>query len=192
MLAIKKKLVTDIVDVIKEELKKLAPKRRTRQMKVPIEKTFRTPKGHSIHCFAGNITKLKVDAIISSNDEKMTNGGGVSKAIAQAAGYNLDMECRKFIRENGDLKPGELAVTEAYDLPCKKIIHVLARFGTFGVQQKLVDVFTNALSKANKLALRSIAVPAIGAGKSYFVIYFILFIYCHLYINWYINYCCLK
>lgn len=68
----------------------------------------------------GDITKTDhVDAIVNPTNTSMTCSGGLNKAIHNAAGGNLQKACAKL----GRCEVGEAKATDAYNLPCKYIIH---------------------------------------------------------------------
>ena len=121
-----------------------------------------------IEIFKGDITTLSVDVIVNAANPQLTPGGGVCGAIHQAAGRKLAMECGRLIIANGEIPPGEIATTEAYDLRAKKVIHAVGPIYTEQKKEEcellLHQVYVFSLLQARILRMQSIAFPMISAG----------------------------
>jgi len=115
-----------------------------------------------IEVMQGDITKLKVDAIVNAANKSLLGGGGVDGAIHRAAGPELLAECRMI----GGCPTGEARITGGYNLFARNVIHTVGPVysGKPKDSQLLSQCYLNSLQLAVQHDIRSIAFPAISCG----------------------------
>lgn len=117
----------------------------------------------------GDITKLKIDAVVNAANSSLMGGGGVDGAIHRAGGGAILKECKK-IRETEypeGLPPGRAVLTTGGNLPASHIIHTVGPVWHGGTQDEeavLAAAYTNSLLLAEEHGFETVAFPAISTG----------------------------
>src|ERR1039457_2970936 len=73
----------------------------------------------------GDITALRVDAIVNAANEYLKHGGGVAAAILRKGGPAIQQESDRLIEKLGPLSTGEAAITSGGKLPARFVIHAV-------------------------------------------------------------------
>lgn len=111
-----------------------------------------------------DITKVKADAIVNTANPKPVYDSGTDGAIYAAAGAEALLAERKKI---GDIARGDVAVTLAFALKARYIIHTVGpawKGGSNGEFEILKSCYAKSLAKAAELGCESIAFPLIATG----------------------------
>ncbi|MEK6727202.1 MAG: macro domain-containing protein [Candidatus Omnitrophota bacterium] len=122
-------------------------------------------KGTEIKVVMGDITELRVDAIVNAANNKLVMGGGVAGAIKKKGGRIIEDEALK----QGPIEIGEAVATGAGELAAKYVIHAATMGLDFDTDEvKIRNSCRSALRVAEELKIKSIAFPALGCGTGKF------------------------
>lgn len=111
-----------------------------------------------------DITDMCVDAVVNTANPQPIIGAGVDSAIHKKAGPKLLATRQKI----GDIACGHAAITPAFDLQAKFVIHTVGpiwRDGNHGEAGQLYNCYMNSLNLARENHCNSIAFPLIATGN---------------------------
>ena len=111
-----------------------------------------------------DIVNMRVDAIVNTANPKPQIGYGVDAGIHRKAGPGL-LEARKRI---GDIRVGDAAITPAFDLPAKYVIHTVGpvwQDGRHNEEKLLRSCYERSLKLAEWYRCQSIAFPLNSTGN---------------------------
>ena len=111
-----------------------------------------------------DITKMTVDAIVNTANPRPVIGLGTDSMIHEAAGPDL-LQARQKI---GHIDMGQAAITPAFDLQAKYVIHTVGPVwdgGSHDEEMLLRSCYENSLSLAVQNNCRSVAFPLISTGN---------------------------
>ena len=120
-------------------------------------------KGVALKIIQGDITEIKVDAIVNAANNTLLGGGGVDGAIHRAGGPIILEQCKKI----GGCPTGEARITTAGNMPSKYVIHTVGpiyKDGSKGEDKLLYNAYYNSLKLAKEYELKTIAFPSISTG----------------------------
>jgi len=121
-----------------------------------------------IEIIKGNIVDQDVNVIVNASNNHFWMGGGVAGAIKKAGGQIIEDEAI----EKGPVNSGEIVVTQAGNLACKKIIHSAVMGQDLQTSEEIIRKATiNTLKKAEEIKMNSLAFPAFGTGVGKFNLY---------------------
>jgi O-acetyl-ADP-ribose deacetylase len=121
----------------------------------------------NIEVILGDITTIKVDAIVNAANSRLAGGGGVDGAIHRAGGPSIMAECDRIRQEKGGCPTGEAVITTAGKLKAKKVIHTVGPVwngGSGDEEHLLANAYRNSLKQVVENGLKSVAFPNISTG----------------------------
>jgi O-acetyl-ADP-ribose deacetylase (regulator of RNase III) len=109
----------------------------------------------------GDITEERADAIVNAANCELQLGAGVAGAIREKGGPSIQAECDA----HGPIAVGEAALSGAGRLPARFVIHAASmRLGGRASEESVRSAMRRSLEIARDEGLRTIVVPALGAG----------------------------
>lgn len=117
----------------------------------------------SFYIVKGDLLKQKVDAIVIPSAPHLRPEGTIGDKVKKLCGEKLQHE----LEQLKNINIGECVITNAYNLECKKIIHVANpkwNGGNDNEEENLRFSYIACLDKALDFGLESIAFPLLSAG----------------------------
>ena len=122
----------------------------------------------------GDITRLKVDAIVNAANNQMEGcfvpgHHCIDNAIHTYAGVQLRNDCHEMMKKQGFLEPtGKAKITKAYNLPCLYILHTVGPMINGQVTPRdeflLASCYESCLRLADQHGIKTIAFCCISTG----------------------------
>jgi O-acetyl-ADP-ribose deacetylase len=121
--------------------------------------------GRLLQLVLGDLTEEQVDAIVNAANAHLRHGGGVAGAILRRGGAQIQAESDAWVRQHGPVSHAQPAYTSAGRLPCRYVIHAVGPvWGEGDEDARLAAAVNGTLQLADRLALASLAMPAISTG----------------------------
>ena len=127
-----------------------------------------------IALWQGDITKLKIDAIVNAGNSQglgcfLPNHNCIDNQINTFAGVRLRLACNEIMKDlNYNLETGKAIITNAYNLPSKYVIQtvgpIIENEVTEEKEQELANCYINSLKLAIENGIKTIAFPCISTG----------------------------
>lgn len=136
------------------------------------------PLQPGIYLWQGDITTLAIDAIVNAANQAMLGcfipcHRCIDNAIHWAAGVQLRLDCASIMEQQGTPEPtGTAKITEAYNLPCRYVLHTVGPIVRGQVTQQdcfqLASCYCSCLALAAAHQLSTIAFCCISTGEFHF------------------------
>jgi len=125
------------------------------------------PNGKKLRLVIGDITNIRVDAIVNAANSGLRGGGGVDGAIHRAGGPGIMRELDEIRKASGGCPTGSAVVTSGGALPAQYVFHAVGPIyqdGRHGEPDHLASCYRKCLELAEERNVRSISFPAISTG----------------------------
>jgi O-acetyl-ADP-ribose deacetylase (regulator of RNase III) len=141
-----------------------------------LNQTLASPIDNRIKLWQGDITRLKVDAIVNAANSQMLGcfvplHGCIDNAIHSASGIQLRLECNELMKKQGHPEPTSSAkITKGYNLPSRYVLHTVGPIiydskVTREEENQLAGCYRSCLRLADENKLKSIAFCCISTGE---------------------------
>ncbi|MEM7152790.1 MAG: macro domain-containing protein [Myxococcota bacterium] len=116
------------------------------------------PGGLVLHATVGDLANANADAIVNASNTRLVLGGGVSGALAERFGDEL----QSGMRAHGTIADGQTVVTSCpTGSGCKYVLHCASAEGSEATIRACID---SVLERAVQLECSTVITPALGTG----------------------------
>lgn len=125
------------------------------------------PNGKKLRLILGDITKIRVDAMVNAANSALAGGGGVDGAIHRVGGPGIMRELDAIRQESGGCPAGSAVATTGGALPSQFVFHAVGPVyydGKHGEPDLLISCYRTCLRLAEERGVRSISFPSISTG----------------------------
>ena len=139
-----------------------------------VEEAEPAPHDPRLRLWRGDITTFAADAIVNAANSQMLGcwrpgHACIDNAIHTFAGVQLRLACARIMEAQGHEEPtGEAKVTDAYNLPARRVIHTVGPIAgglpTALHRAQLASCYRSCLDAAADEGLRSVAFCCISTG----------------------------
>lgn len=137
-----------------------------------------TPMQPGLYLLKGDITTLAADAIVNAANSQLLGcfvpcHSCIDNAIHTYAGVQLRLECERIMaqQQSGE-RAGRAKITEAYNLPCRYVLHTVGPIIFGAVTEKdcelLAGCYRSCLELTAAYDLKSVAFCCISTGEFHF------------------------
>lgn len=145
---------------------------------VDAEELPASPHNGRLVLWQGDITTLKVDAIVNAANSALRGcfvpcHSCVDNIIHSVSGIELRLACDRLMTEQGYEEPtGRAKITPAYNLPCSYVLHTVGPIVSGPLtemhKRQLEDCYKSCLRLAADNNLKSVAFCCISTGEFHF------------------------
>ena len=121
----------------------------------------------AIRLVQGDITQIRVDAIVNAANSGLRGGGGVDGAIHRAGGPAIMADLERRHGRDRHCPTGSAVVSDGGRLPARIVVHAVGPVwngGDFGEPELLASAYRTSLDLAAAEGARTVAFPSISTG----------------------------
>jgi O-acetyl-ADP-ribose deacetylase (regulator of RNase III) len=132
---------------------------------ITVKASHSFPAGQILEINQGDLTEETLDAMVNAANTYLSHGGGVAGAIVRKGGEVIQEESNAWVKKHGLVTHAEPAYTGPGRLCCRYVIHAVGPvWGEGEEDRKLAEAIRGSLRLAERLGLKSVALPAISTG----------------------------